>query len=586
MPSKTKKKSKKPPVRRSPVRKAAVRQKAKKAPARPKAAKKKKAGPGKVKPSLSKEKKAKKARRPVEVKPTAAAQKPKPVPRSAEKPRAEVKTPSKARPKPVPVPETTQPSAKMTADLLKQKWDHPVYVGFGRPIPPVRVVQSLPYYTLRGTGTWIMVGNPNACQALCTLILFDEKGQALHRRDFGVDAGSTWSLKVLDHADEGIGQSIIFATVPVIVHQQIYRVRGGQILAAATGRTDTMLAWNPPRDPRTYGFTYRTSTDGFDTPVASLIVSNPAGSRLSGYLCFTGGTGESNPPRRLVIEPGCTREIRCPPGHIGVGRLQVADPCGMMLLHLTGNPLEPASIEMIGRNYRADPAPEVRQRQRRIYIDLGHIVSWYRLEQSFWQPLLGLLAGLDLNVTIGNDSPLAPQVLENQDVLVLSAPERPFASSEERVIRDFVSQGGSLLVEAEWGPTPDWTPVTQQVLGLFGASTDENLARDDHHNVYDTPTRIRFEKERNFLPHPIVQDLDVMVTNAGATLTGSDAWTTVVQTSPKAHPPLRPVLITRSFGFGRVCAMGDTNSWIPGEMNRPMDVPLTKAVFEWLLFER
>ena len=169
---------------------------------------------------------------------------------------------------------------------------------------------------------------------------------------------------------------------------------------------------------------------------------------------------------------------------------------------------------------------------------------------------------------------------------MLSAPERPFTNPEEKVIRDFVAQGGSLLIEGEWGPTPDWTPVTQQILGLFGASSDENLARDDVHNLYDTPTRIRFEGERNFLPHPITQDLDVIVTNAGATLTGNDAWTSVVRTSPKAHPPDRPVLITRSYGFGRVCAIGDTNAWIPGEVERPMDVPFTKAVFDWLLFER
>jgi hypothetical protein len=46
------------------------------------------------------------------------------------------------------------------------------------------------------------------------------------------------------------------------------------------------------------------------------------------------------------------------------------------------------------------------------------------------------------------------------------------------------------------------------------------------------------------------------------------------------------VLCTRSYGFGRICAIGDTNAWIPGEASRPMDVPFTRAVFEWLLFER
>ncbi len=490
----------------------------------------------------------------------------------------------------------TQPEARVTrpkqaqsrsvADLLNKKWDHPIYKGFGRPVPPVRAVYTLPYYALRSSGTWLMVCNPQASPTQGTVILFDERGHPLHRRDFSIVANGAWNLTMLDHVEEGIGYSLLMTTSPVIVYQQVYRVLGGQVLASCQSREDNMLAWSPQKNPRTYGFAFRSSGDSYDAPVVALLLANPTSSRWSGYLQLSAEDGKAGSSKRIVIEPGNTREVRFPAGRMGLGRLQTSDPCGLMLVQFAGNPLEVASTDLLGRSNRLDPAPSIRQRQGRIYIDTGHVQSWYRLEEGYWQPLLGLLRGLDLTTTMGNTYPLTPQVLENQDVLVLSAPERTFTPAEERVLRDFVAQGGSLLVEGEWGPTPDWTPVTQQVLGLFGASSDENLARDEKHNVYDSPTRIRFEKVRNFLPHPITEDLDLMVTNAGATLTGDDTWSTVIRTSRNATPSERPVMMARSYGFGRILAVGDTNAWIPGEAERPMDFALTRSVFEWLLFNR
>lgn len=475
---------------------------------------------------------------------------------------------------------------KSVADLLNKKWDHPVFKGFGRPVLPVRSVYALPYYALRGSGTLMMVCNPQNSPTQATIILFSETGHPLHRRDFAIVPNGVWQLPVLDHVEEGIGYALLMTTAPVLVYEQFYRILGGQVLASTQSRNDLILDWEPRKNPRTYGFAFRTAAESLEAPVVAMLLCNPTSSRWSGYLQLGKDDGTVGNPKRIVIDPGHTREVRCPANRIGLGRLQTSDPCGILLMHFSGNPLEMASADLLGRMSLVEPAPGIRQRQGRIYIDRGHILSWYRLEENYWQPLLGLLEGLELDSTLGDDYPLTPQVLENQDVLVLSAPERPFTAAEERVLRDFVAQGGSLLLEGEWGPTPDWTPVTQQVLGLFGASSDENLARDERYNIYDTPTRIQFEKKRNFLPHPITEEMDVMVTNAGSTLTGDDTWSTVVKTSPRAHPASRPVMISRSYGFGRILAIGDTNAWIPGELNRPMDVDLTRAVFHWLLFRR
>jgi hypothetical protein len=477
-------------------------------------------------------------------------------------------------------------SSRSVADLLNKKWDHPVFKGFGRPLPAVRAVYAVPFYALRGSGTWLMVCNPQASATQACVILFDDRGQPLHRRDFSVPPNGIWQLTVLDHVDEGIGYSLLMTTAPVIVYEQFYRLLGGQVLGATQSRVDNMLEWRPTKNPRTYGFGFRTIGDSYESPVVALLLSNPTTSRWSGYLQLGDEEGKVQNPKRLVIDPGATREVRIPSGRAGLGRLQTSDPCGLMLMHFSGNPLEITAADLLGKKHLVEPAPGIRQRQGRVYVDRGHITSWYRLEEGYWQPLLGLLQGLTLKVTLGDAYPLTPQVLENQDVVVLSAPERAFTAAEERVLRDFVSQGGSLLVEGEWGPTPQWTPVNQQVLGLFGASSDENLARDPRHNIYDTPTRIKYEKERNFLPHPISEDIDLVVTNAGSTLMGDDTWTPVIRTSAHASPANRPVMLTRAYGFGRVAAIGDTNAWIPGEAERPMDVPFTRAVFEWLLFKR
>ena len=120
----------------------------------------------------------------------------------------------------------------------------------------------------------------------------------------------------------------------------------------------------------------------------------------------------------------------------------------------------------------------------------------------------------------------------------------------------------------------------------FADGEFKGLLGEGRHRFFSPLRKVRVDVVNQRTPWLYHEDLDVIVTNAGATLTGNDAWTSVVRTSPKAHPPDRPVLITRSYGFGRVCAIGDTNAWIPGEVERPMDVPFTKAVFDWLLFER
>lgn len=158
-----------------------------------------------------------------------------------------------------------------------------------------------------------------------------------------------------------------------------------------------------------------------------------------------------------------------------------------------------------------------------------------------------------------------------------------------QAITDFVNGGGGLLLCQDYGlrtpiPPSPWTHPMRQLLYLFGAADEENLAEDALHNTGSSGW-ILFETPRNFSGHPVMRNIKSFSVDAVCTLSGSTGWTTIAETDDDSSPVRRPVLMGRGFGTGRVLVIGDSNTFADHLIGNFDNANLSVSSIEWLLFK-
>jgi len=206
-------------------------------------------------------------------------------------------------------------------------------------------------------------------------------------------------------------------------------------------------------------------------------------------------------------------------------------------------------------------------------------------EWVYFGQLSRTLAG-EFTLERNPDAPLTHQLLQDYDALILAAPQSEFTSGEIRAIRQFVSNGGGLIVLGSCG-------LDHPANALL---SDYEISFDPHCIWAPIPDLEGDFPVTNFASHPAVADVSSFTTNwaqsllfgSGATYlawTGTDAWqdTNWNDTCDPGDDPTGPFTIVAGYdtGYGRVAAVSDDSFQDDGFEWRG-NVTLMRALLRWV----
>jgi hypothetical protein len=206
---------------------------------------------------------------------------------------------------------------------------------------------------------------------------------------------------------------------------------------------------------------------------------------------------------------------------------------------------------------------------------------------------------------LGRDEPIDADRLRQCDVLVIKTITERYAPDEVQAVREFVEQGGALLLIAEHTDRRIQTPYANDLASQFGFKFRQDLlfrVGNPYEQEYRPPR----------VPHPIVQDLPPMVFAVSCSIDpGVSAGTAVVRDgalwslAPDYHADnyfpeaeLRPEgrfgpfiqLWAATYGRGRVVAWTDSTIFSNFCTFEPGKAELMLGMLEWLnhrsLFDR
>lgn len=446
-------------------------------------------------------------------------------------------------------------------------------------VPHAHFVYPLPYHTRAGGDTEYLISNPGVGVITAVLGVFGKKCKLVKILKFRLAPHCTRSFRLRPIVPEHAGHCILVATAAPVIHLLYYRATDIAMVAAAQAGRDNLMAWRPGEPPRTYGFGYRALPVGHDSLGGAVFVSNPNSATLSGAIAFFDQKCKQIVRKAFRIPSGCTAEFRFPNGRFGYGTVTVALPAAINVLHFADSAHGVTSAELIGEADRVPVAP-VRQRSRILFDDThgcrpGAVGDWTDYHAA--------LVSAGYTVTHLTQAPLTLATLQRHDVFVVAMARASYTAAEKQAINDFVVAGGGLLVAQDFGNAP-WSVPTREILNFFGANDDNNFVHDPTNAFTPNQDDTIFDNQRSFFSHPIVNGLTSFHVGAAASLSGNAEWTTIAETDDDSTPARRPVLMSRSFGAGRIVAYGDTNTWanhIIGDLeNKRFGVRCA----EWLLF--
>ena len=165
-----------------------------------------------------------------------------------------------------------------------------------------------------------------------------------------------------------------------------------------------------------------------------------------------------------------------------------------------------------------------------------------------------------------NSSPITSEKLNNCSIFVIPAPTKPFDANEIHVIREFVSNGGSLLLINEWGGDFRQGTNLNDLSKSFGISFNNDTVNDPTNNFHNTPSYALIHK---FSGHYITKDVNEFLYPAGCSLVANnsiawaddDSYTTLpnipLVSKAEKEPGDITVLAATNFERGRVVCIGD-----------------------------
>ena len=447
-------------------------------------------------------------------------------------------------------------------------------------IPRPQNGYALPYYTRNGVDTEFLISNPNMSVVSGTLVVFGPECRIVKKLRIRLNPNCTQNFFIHPIVPDHAGHIILIVSLPVIVHILYNQQDDHVIVGGALADRDNLFQWAPDEKARTYGFGYRARPLGSGTLDGAVFVSNPNPNPLTGLITFFDEQCELIARKEIHIEPGCTEEYPFPQGHYGYGRIQVSNQAAINLLHFTDRAQVLATAELLGEANRLEGLPDPPEPGTKILFDDTHgcrpglVGDWSAYEAA--------LTAAGYTVTHHTAGAITLATLQNYDVFVVSMARMNYSAAEKQAIADFANAGGGVMIVQDFGNAP-WTLPTRDVLNIFGANDDNNMVEDPTNND-GSPAWVIFDYQRNFLAHPIVNGWKYFSVNAVCSLSGAGGWATIVQTDNDLVPPVRPVLIGRSFGSGRVLAFGDFNTWANHMIGDYQNELFGVRCAEWLLF--
>jgi hypothetical protein len=179
----------------------------------------------------------------------------------------------------------------------------------------------------------------------------------------------------------------------------------------------------------------------------------------------------------------------------------------------------------------------------------------------------------------------------SETVAVVLAPTDAYSTADSTAIRQFVRDGGTLLIADNFGPTTETPPEGNALLTAVGASARFNgaLLRDERE--YDRAPALPIAA--NVSSHPYTQGVDQLILNYGTAVDPNGAEP-LVRTSPFAYIDRNrsgtldgnetlqryPVVTVEPVGDGQVIAAGDPSIFINSMLNRGDNAQFATALFQ------
>jgi hypothetical protein len=424
--------------------------------------------------------------------------------------------------------------------------------GRAGPLPPRGY--ALPYYTRLGGDTEYLISNPGAVPVQGSLTIYGPECRAVGEPlRVQLDPTCTVSMRIRAIVPDHAGHAVLDVDGPVVIG--IFYLRGSEavVVGNALAGRDALLGMPVRQAAGSYGFSYRTQPFAPDVLTASVFVSNPNPTSLGGALTVYGERCEVVDRQQIGVRPGCTREYALPAGRYGFGRVRVAAPAVLNLLHFSAAAGGVTAAELLDEPLDV-PEP---QQGIGILIDDTHggraAVSG---DLTVWESEM-VAAG----ITVGHltNAPLTAAALHPYRALAIVIPQAGYTPPEIQAISNFVTAGGGLFVAQDWGIDPNfgvnpWSLPTRTIMG-----DDSNLALDPVHNEAGDASRIRFDAGRNFGGHAVVSGLSTTSVSATCTFSGASGWDAVVITDSDSTPAMAATVVARDVGAGRMLVLGDSN---------------------------
>ena len=161
----------------------------------------------------------------------------------------------------------------------------------------------------------------------------------------------------------------------------------------------------------------------------------------------------------------------------------------------------------------------------------------------------------------------------NNTVAVILAPDQHYADEDAATIREFVDEGGTVLIADDWDG-----PANELLADLNASSRIDGTPLRDERNYYRTPA---FPLTANATSHEYVEGLDEFTLNHGTALDAGDA-DVLLESSEYAYLDhnrnetldddevlqVRPVMTTEAQGDGQVLAVSDPSALINVMLDR------------------
>ena len=165
-----------------------------------------------------------------------------------------------------------------------------------------------------------------------------------------------------------------------------------------------------------------------------------------------------------------------------------------------------------------------------------------------------------------NSSPITTEKLTNCSIFVIPAPTKPFDANEIMAIREFVSNGGNLLLINEWGGDFRQGSNLNDLSKKFGVVFNNDTVNDPTNNFHNTSS---YALIHEFRGHYITKDINEFLYPAGCSLVANnsiawaddDSYTTLpnipLVSKAEKEPGDITVLAATNFERGRVVCIGD-----------------------------